>query len=388
MRYHRRVLGLWMLASAFGTSAIAQEFEIAIPQARGSHEPAGAVSIPTAVPSHNQSHVPVENAVFQQYEPIGTAIPASAMPGPGITPVHFQPGPAYAPASNDPWGPQRMETPTPVANSEFAGSGCIDRAQSPDSATMGIRLDTTYTFVRETMAGVYTGEHQAVYAAGATILPLQTPCVIFGIRGLGTYADNMSITKDTEGATADFFFGTRYKRTYLKAGGFWDWQQHWGKAGATASVMTYFPLLHVVTADFNYAYGNGTMVYGPNTATGYRQVLNADYTGELRLGKFFCRELQAGFTGRYLDYNGKIRGELSFGAFANVYLWRMILGTDLTGGDEGLRGYATVSFGWGCAPSRHPQDARLAPVDTVSWITRPTDRDISVQLREWWTSNR
>lgn len=288
----------------------------------------------------------------------------------------------------DPWGRQRLEMPTPVEGFGFAGQSSEGLNTSPDAKTMGIRLDTSYGLVRSLDIGGYYSEHQYVGAAGATILPFQTPCYVVGSRVLGGYTDQASMIADSGVLSVDLFFGTRYKTTYFKVGSFWDWQVDMGKVGLSFSMLGKAPILGYLTADTAFAFGTGDNQIGPEREVYFgvlpRRVESADFDMQIRVGKFLNERFQVGATGNYYEFEFAWQ-EWGAGAFANIYLGRVRFGLDVTGGDEGLRGYTTMAIGWGAPREERPQDCRFIPIDTVAWVTRVTDRDISVRLRESFT---
>lgn len=290
----------------------------------------------------------------------------------------------------DPWGRQRLELPTPVAGHGFAGQSPLGLNTSPDAKTMGIRLDTTYGLIRSIDIGGYYSEHQHLGAVGGTILPFQSPCCVIGTRVLGAYTDQLSMVADTGALSVDLFWGTRYKTTYLKVGPFWDWQIDVGKVGVAFSMLAKAPIIEFITVDSAFGFGVGDNLIGPETDPYFgiypRRVESADFDMQIRVGTFLSERVQVGVTGNYYDYEFNYH-EWGAGAFANIYVGRVRFGLDVTGGDEGLRGYTTMSFGWGASRTDRPQDCRFIPVDTVAWVTRATDRDISVRLRETFTGN-
>lgn len=287
----------------------------------------------------------------------------------------------------DPFGIERFHQPTPVRGAHFTGDNYSLNTR-PDTPTMGIRLDTTYSFLRETNVMVAMSEHQTVVGAGATLLPIQTPCWLIGVRALGVYADNQTMIEDEPGASFDLFFGTRYKTVYMKVGALWDNHDDFQKVGATGSLLTKVPLLGVVTVDTAFGLGTGGPDFFPMRDPRFnirqRRVEVANYEHQIRIGKFWTENVQFGFTSNYLEFEGAL-DEWGAGAFANLYMGRFTLGLDITGGDEGLRGYVNLAYRWGAGDADRPRDCRLMPIDTVSWITRATDRDISVRLRESFT---
>lgn len=292
--------------------------------------------------------------------------------------------PRGGPLPPDPWGPERMTLPTPVEGFGYLGAPHEALNTSPDAKTMGIRLDTSYTFLREFNSGVFLSEHQDVFASGVTILPYQSPCLIIGTRALGSFISNNAMVADTGSFSLDLYGGTRYKDIYIKMGPFWDSQGNFGKVGFTYGALAMVPVIGNLTADCAFGWGVGTDVFGPTTdPLGFRlrRVQNANNDIQLRIGKFCSANCQVGITGNYYDWSLLPR-EWGAGAFSNWYWGRFMLGLDVTGGREGLRGFVQAGWSWGSHPNEHPQDCRFIPLDTVAWVTRAVNRDISLRLRQ------
>ena len=246
------------------------------------------------------------------------------------------------------------------------------------SGTVGARLDTSYRFLRDMSAGAYMSEHQSVFTSGFTALPLQTPTTTLGLQWRGTYIENNSMTNDEWGFSIDAFAATRYKSTYLKVGPFYDYQNHFGKVGPAFSMLTNLPLVSDVTIDSAFGIGLGNDEISADLT---RRVEVADLDAQLRVGRYWAPNFQAGFSGNYLTFD-YTEDEWGAGAYSNIDLGRFQIGLDVTGGKGGLRGYANVSLSWGRPEAEHPFDPRHPEVDTVAWVTRPTLRDVSVRLRE------
>ena len=253
--------------------------------------------------------------------------------------------------------------------------------------TVGIRLDTSFGLFREAESGVYASEHQHVGAAGGTILPFQCPCIVTGVRALGVWTENLSMIDDAEALSLDAFVGTRYKASYLKASAFWDVQEdQFGKIGFGLGLLTRLPFIGNMTFDGAFAWGTGNdlvdrTVLGPVPFRRARLIEVCDTDIQLRVGKFLCPEFQTGFTLNQYAYESAF-DEWGAGAFFAVHKGRFSATFDVTGGDEGLRGFLTGAISLGKDPCRHPRDCHYNGVDTVEWVTRTVRRDISIRLRD------
>lgn len=286
----------------------------------------------------------------------------------------------------DPNGLARFQMPTPTPGYNYAGVSSIGYNTDPFPETTGIRLDTTYGLVRSMDLGTYFSEHQFVGAGGFTVLPFQNPGAVIGVRMLGDYVDNESMVPDVGGFSLDLFGGTRYKATYLKLGVLWDFQDRYQKVGPEFSALTHVPLLGTLTLDSAFGFGIGAVTITPpiNPVNfRFRAVRVADLDTQVRVGRFMNRNVQLGATANYYQYD-QTPDEWGAGGFCNLYLGQFIIGGDVSGGSEGLRGFVTFSTGWGKSPCDRPQDWRV-PVDTMAWVTRAPERDVQVKLRESFT---
>jgi hypothetical protein len=296
-------------------------------------------------------------------------------------------GPATEPGRMppDPFGPQRLHMPLPSRNSDFAGGSSLNVPSDPAQKSLGIRLDTSYTFFREFEVGYYGSEHQHVQAAALSFLPIQTPCWVVGARfGLG-YNGNTGVNEDIVGATSDLFWGARIGHSYLKVGYFCDWTSEYRKHGVSGSLLTKLGPLGNFTFDGAFGYGAGSDEFINPTNIGlFRRVEIAERDTQIRVGKFLSSYFQTGLSGAWTNYR-TAEDEYSGGLFANWFIGRVTVSADVTGGTSGLRGYLVLGFNWGGGANidAHPIDPAYSnPIDTTSWVTRATRRDITMKLRE------
>ena len=296
----------------------------------------------------------------------------------------FEPMAEYPP---DPYGPQRMQQPTPLSMTQFQEGPPINRNTRPDSPTLGLRLDDTYGVVRDFSMVNNFSEYQILNGGGVTFLPLQTPCLLVGVRGLGYAVTNNNTIQDRGAFSWDFFLGTRYKNLYLKGGPIWDYQEQWTKVGFTFGALTKLPVLGYTTAETAWSWGTGGDVFGPQrdpvTLRSLR-VEDAESNFALRLGHFFRPNLQIGCTGTHRTFDFAA-DQWGIGPFCNVYHGRMKLGAEITGATEGLRAFVNLSYSLGSRPKDHPRDRRVLNVDTLSWVSQPVERGLNIHLRESFT---
>lgn len=315
--------------------------------------------------------------------------PASAIPAdwPGEAPTQ----PVGHEASNpvlDGYAQWRMEQPTPVAGHGFAGVSPANYSTLEPSATIGPRLDATYWIVRSAETGVFLSERQDLFLGGGTILPIQTPCWLVGVRGMGGWADNLSVVDGEPAYSIDAFIGSRYKTLYYKVGFLMDDFDTFCKMGVAASTLTELPVLGACTADMAYGFRNLPDQIFPDSRDPVtfrsRRVEQCEHDFQLRIGKFCTERFQIGATYNYYDFR-HTEDEWGAGGFVSVNLGRFQFTGDVTGGEEGLRGYVRLAWSFGAHPCDTPRDCRVTGVNTIAWVSRPTDRDQSIRLRESFT---
>jgi hypothetical protein len=281
--------------------------------------------------------------------------------------------------------PEAHAQPTPVGGHGYAGVAPYNLSTDPNPATTGIRLDKAFGVLRDFETASYFSEHQQSNLFGVTILPFQTPCTIVGVRVMGGYADNLSMTDDSGIYSIDGFFGTRYKRLYAKVGGFIDDYDRFTKAGITYGAMTELPIFGLITLDTAFGLRGKEDEFRrdvPGTENfRARRIEQSNEDIQIRVGRFWNECVQTGFTYNYYSFDF-VEDEWGAGCFANLFLGRYRLGLDLTGGEEGLRGYLKFAVNWGAHPQQRPRDCRVMGGDTVGWVTRVVDRDQSIRMRE------
>ncbi|MBY0587868.1 hypothetical protein K2X85_11870 [bacterium] len=279
----------------------------------------------------------------------------------------------------------REQQPTPTPGYGFSGVSNYNASTDSESATVGIRLDKAYSILRETETIQTLSEHQNVSLFGGTILPIQTPCWVWGVRGMGGYVDQLSMISDSGAYSIDSFWGTRYKKLYHKIGFFIDGTDRRQKIGLSYGAMTELPILGTVTFDSAFGFRNSDDSLFPEVRDSItlrsRRVEQSDVDYQFRFGKYWNEHVQTGVTFNYYPFTWT-QDEYGVGSFANLTFGRWRIVGDVTGGNEGLRGYIRLAMSWGVAPSERNRDPRVSDVDNVAWVTRPTERDPSMRLRE------
>jgi hypothetical protein len=294
--------------------------------------------------------------------------------------------PNFKPA--DPYGPARMQMPTPVRGHDFHGTPDLATSTRPDTKTIGLRLDDTYGLFRSIDTGLFMSEYQTDYLGGFTIMPLQTPCYLVGLRAMFGEEDNMSVRPDATALSFDLYAGTRYKALYSKFGVNWDHKENYGKTGLSVGFLFAAPIIHNMTIEGSFSKGYGGDIVGPERGEFFRlrRVEVADIDWQTRIGTFLTPELQMGAVYNYNDWDFA-DPEYSAGLFANYFAGRNKFGMEISGGDEGLRGFLTWSYSFGTKRSEQPTDCNIPGVPVLDWISRPVDRDLSVRSRYSWTGN-
>ncbi len=305
--------------------------------------------------------------------------------GPGYSPAHGN-APAHGRFPTDPFGPQRMAMPSLGIDHDHAGGTMRNEVVRPDSETIGIRLDSSYTLLREIELGTYLSEKQSVGTIGGTILPFQAPGWLIGFRGVAAYDGNNSVTTDLVGASTDTFWSTRYKHSYIKLGFLADYTSKAQTFGGTAALLTRLPVFGNITFDGAFSSGSGSDdIRGPvDLATGrFARVENNENRSQVRLGKYISNWYQTGVSATLTKYR-VARDESQFGVWANWQHGGKTIGWDVAGGRGGIRGYMTLGLNWGGGRNidLHPIDTGYDnPIDTVLWATRAPRRDPTIALR-------
>jgi hypothetical protein len=202
---------------------------------------------------------------------------------------------------------------------------------------------------------------------------------------MGGYADQLSMVSDSGAYSIDSFWGTRYKKLYHKIGFFIDDYDHWKKLGLSYSALTTLPIVGTVTLDSAFGFRSSSDQIFEDVRDSItlrsRRVEQTDVDYQFRVGKFWNEYIQTGITGNYYPFTWT-EDEWGAGAFANFYIGRWRIGTDVTGGTEGLRGYVRLAMSWGVPASQRNRDCRVPDCDPVAWVTRAADRDPSIRMRE------
>ncbi|QDU64151.1 hypothetical protein Pan216_50400 [Planctomycetes bacterium Pan216] len=283
-------------------------------------------------------------------------------------------------------GYDALYQPTPVANT-LQGNPNLTTSTNSTNGLAGPRLDTTYNFLRDTQFYGFIEEEQTLIMAGGTLLPIQTPCVIFGTQGLFGYAGNDTRYNDSLEFSIDSYLGWRYKTVYMKLDAFIDWEEEYQKVGGAVSAMANLPLVRVMTLDLAIASGLGADSFGPQRGgirNQLKRVQTASVDYQIYVGKYFCPFWQLGWSGRYLTYDDTL-DETYGGLFTNLYLGRFRFGGEVVGGTGGLRGFVTAAVNWGVPPKRHPMDRHYNGVDTIGWVTQAPIRNHSIEIRDSFT---
>ena len=302
---------------------------------------------------------------------------------------YYQGGPAPVHGrfpTSDPFGPQRMAMPSLGLEREHAGGTMRNEILRPDSETLGIRLDSSYTLIREIELGGYFSERQEIAVLGGTLLPFQAPGWLVGFRGAATINGNGSDTVNLVGASTDTFLSTRYKHSYYKLGFLMDYTSKNQMFGGTFAALTRLPLIGNMTFDGAFSSGSGSddnrLPLDPLTGRRTRvEVARSNF--QMRVGKYVTNWYQTGLSASVTNFTN-VNDQSQYGVWANWFHGGKTIGWDVAGGRGGLRGYVTLGLNWGGGKNidLHPIDTGYDnPIDTVSWATRAPRRDPTIQLR-------
>jgi hypothetical protein len=245
----------------------------------------------------------------------------------------------------------------------------------------------TWGHIRDLQVGVYTNEEQTVITGGSTFE--------FYVNDLDGFAGRVLLGgANTDKSTDEFHFtgdlyagSTRLGDHWFKGGVLYDVQDNFHKVGPAFGALLFAEHKHPISIDLAYGIGYGDPVINRLNST----ILTvADDDTQLRAGTYITPNLQAGFSGnwlnwadnRFTDYNG-------YGGFVNLNLGTLNINVDVTSGSDHTRGFVNVAYTFGGRRERslnnsgcpilveHPRD----------WLGKPVMRDVSLQLQRVQVAN-
>jgi hypothetical protein len=238
-------------------------------------------------------------------------------------------------------------------------------------------------------SGIFSNPSQTVYNGGTTLKLLEGESWAFMTRGLFGFVDNYAISDTSFTYSIDSYFGTRVRsygggEHWVKFGGFVDDQNQFGKAGPMVGALLFANEAFPVTVDAAVGFGYGNPIDRLPSFRETVDVANRDY--QIRVGTFLSPTMQVGITTMIADFTGPgDNRSWSVGGFTNFLVFnRTFVRLDMSAGDEGLRGFALLSYLFGPSPMRNQScgDCRgECRVDGKSWLLQPVNRDVALQLR-------
>ena len=326
---------------------------------------------------------PVQNSLYTTAAP-GTAFGPQAGPDAGYG---FGPA-AYDPAMELP-NANGMQQPGELQRVNYSqalgdyGSMQVYGAPAGD-AGIGANFQArpaTWAHVRDLQLGVYTNEDQTVINGGSTFEFYVNDRWGLGGRVLigGTSNDNYS---DEYHFTGDLYAGTtRFGDQWIKGGVLYDVQDNFHKVGPQVGMLLFADRKHPISVDFAYGIGYGDPVIDRAASTITRV---ADDDTQLRAGTYITPNLQAGFSGNWLNWaDGRFEDYNGYGAFVNLNLGTLNVNVDYTHGDGRSRGFVNVAYTFGGRRARSVDGSNnlISVEHPRDWITRPVMRDVALQTQ-------
>ena len=350
--------------------------------------PAGLTTVPTDFPA---SDVPIDFGTAAN--PVQNAQMQAG--GADFYPANWQTDGSYAmPVDySQPLTPYEEEAQTGspslshgmnVGDGNMQLFGCPD----PDNPMMGGRVSRRSGggVLREFEAMATTSAEQLVYSGGMTIALLETEG--FGIAGRALFngIDYRSWDGEEEvGFSTDLWAGGKmgqaFGENWIKVGAFLDWQDEFAKAGPMVAALFFANEKHPITIDAAAGFGYGDPYQVPQT-TEMLEVADRDY--QLRAGVFLTPFLQVGGSGNFYEWDhADIDNKYGGGGFVAMYSGNLRFTLDVTGGEGGTRGYASVAYMFGCPGERTSGNCRNCQswcLDGQSWLFEPVKRDTSLRF--------
>lgn len=328
----------------------------------------------------------VSTAFGQNFGPmIGGPTPGPIYGEPTTEPVYSPQGlqAAFNPAQTG-VVPTQYTMPVPPANGmpQPGAMQPLDFSQSlGDYGTSYQEVPSTWGHVRDLQMGVYTNDEQTVFNGGSTIEFYVNDRWGFAGRLLGGGTNNMSI-KDRYDFTGEIYGGNTFLGNHwFKFGWLWDTQSNFSKTGPAWGALFWTDHKHPISLDIAYGLGYGDPQLGTNLST----VRVADDDLQLRAGTYLTPNLQAGFSGNWLNWaDGQFKDYNAYGGFIAWNYGDLAINVDYVYGNDEARAFANVAYTFGGRRPR-PTDTSGAPLVVEhrrDWITKPVMRNVSLQLQK------
>ncbi len=317
----------------------------------------------------------------------GTATPVYGEPNTGSVYSPAQPQAAFGPPSAA-YGPGGIDPNYQMQNLSYQSYGDYANPPYPGASAgpSGYGADSlpktaTWLHIRDLQTGVYTNHEQTVIVGGSTFeFFVNDQCGLAGRFLLGGV--NNKHDSDRFHYTGDLYAGTtKIREHWIKGGVLYDAQGSLHKIGPTVGALLFAEYKHPISINFAYGIGNGSPVAGNNGTT---LALASDDT-QFRAGTYITPNLQAGFSGNWLNYTGNRYTDYNgYGGYANLNLGLLNIIVDVTTGENRTRGFVNVAYTFGGRRARPKNDCGYPVVvdNPRDWITKPVIRDISLQMQQ------
>lgn len=240
----------------------------------------------------------------------------------------------------------------------------------------------TWAHIRDLQMGVYTNEEQTVINGGSTFEFFVDDNFGFGGRTLLGGANNSrDDINDEFHFSGDLYIGTtRLDQHWIKGGVIYDLQDDFHKVGPAIGFLMFADRRHPISLDFAYGIGYGDPIIDRVTRS---LTTVADDDAQLRAGTYITPNLQAGFSGNWVNFaEGQLQDYNGYGGFINLNLGTVCIIVDYTTGDHRDRGFVNVAYTFGGRRSRAADGCDLAFVEHPrDWLGKPIMRDVSLQLQ-------
>lgn len=233
-------------------------------------------------------------------------------------------------------------------------------------------------WLRSFSIGTQANSQEAPIVAGLSLSLFETETAGIGARFLFGGVFNEPLDAGLH-FTGDLFAGSQFQFAggshWIKGGIFLDQQEGFNKFGPELGLLLLAETSNPLTVDLAFGFGSGN-----EKLTHDRTMLTtvADQDFQLRFGAFLSPQIQAGVTYDYAAWDDERFGNdfHGVGGFANLYLGDKIINLDLSGGDDGLRGFVNIVCLFG-----GPRGNGRGTVDTSAWLMQPVNRDTSLRFR-------
>jgi hypothetical protein len=244
----------------------------------------------------------------------------------------------------------------------------------------------TWAHVRDLQMGVYTNEDQTVINGGSTLEFYVDDNFGLGGRVLIGAANNDTFT-DEYHFTGDLYAGTtRVGEHWFKGGVLYDIQDNFHKLGPEIGMLLFADRRHPINLDFAYGLGYGDPIINRVNST---ITTVAEDDAQLRVGTYLTPNLQAGFSGNWVNFSGsEFQDYNGYGGYINLNLGTLNINVDYTTGDHRDRGFVNVAYTFGGRRSRAADGCDLAFVEHPrDWMGKPVMRDVSLQTQRAFVAN-